>query len=177
MKVPGQPWRTDFFFEKSTSSRGASAIWAGVRDGRWKYVSYWNGDEEFYDLNADPYELTSRHKDPTLSTLKASMLTRTQQQLGLAILPATAPTNCNVGTPCSLPMKTWGGTAPFSWTVTSGQLPPGLTLNPSTGVIQGVPNKLGTYKFSVRVTDSAIATQVGKPRAFVTRPITLVVKA
>jgi arylsulfatase A-like enzyme len=177
LKVPGQPWRTDFFFESTTSAGGASAIWAGVRDGRWKYVRYWNGEEELYDLNADPYELASRHKDSTLSALKASLLTRTQQQLGLAILPARTPPNCNVGTPCSLAMKTWGGKAPFSWTLTSGKLPPGLTLNPSTGVIQGVPNKSGSYQFSVRVTDSAIATQTGTPRTFVTRPMTLIVKA
>ncbi len=177
LKVPGQPWRTDFFFEKTTSAGGGPAIWAGVRDGRWKYVRYWNGEEELYDLNADPYELVSRHKDSTLSALKASLLTRTQQQLGLAILPKSTLPNGSVGTPFSFPMKTWGGKAPFSWTVTSGQLPPGLTLNPSSGVIQGVPNKSGTYQFSVRITDSVVATQTGKPRTFVTRPIKLIVKA
>lgn len=177
LKLPGQPWRTDFFFEKTTSAKGPSAIWAGVRDGRWKYVRYANGDEELYDLNADPYELASRHKDPTLSALKSSLLTRTQQQLGLGIVPAATAPNCTVGAQFSWPMKTWGGKAPFSWSVTSGQLPPGLTLNPSSGVIQGVPNKSGTYQFSVRVTDSAVATQTGKPRSFVTRPIKLIVKA
>ena len=177
LKVPGQPWRTDFFFERTTSANGASAIWAGVRDGRWKYVRYWNGEEELYDLNADPYELSSRHKDPTLSALKASLLTRTQQQLGLAILPTATNPSGNVGKSFSFPMKIWGGKAPFHWTMESGLLPPGLALNSSTGVIQGTPTKTGTYKFSVRVTDSAIATQTGKPRTFATRSITLVVKA
>ena len=177
LKVPGQPWRTDFFFEKTTSAAGGPAIWAGVRDGRWKYVRYWNGEEELYDLNADPYELTSRHKDSTLSALKSSLLARTQQQLGLAILPTGNAPSCTVGASCKFPMKIWGGKAPVSWTVTSGQLPPGLSLNPSTGLIQGVPNKSGTYQFSVRVTDSALATQTGNPRRFVTRPIKLIVKA
>jgi len=176
LKVPGQPWRTDFFFEKTSSAPGPSAIWAGVRDGRWKYVSYANGDEELYDLNADPFELTSRHKDPTLSALKSSLRARTQQQLGLGIVaPTTAPA-CSVGTPFSWPMKTWGGQAPFSWSVTTGQLPPGLALDPSSGVIRGTPSLSGTYQFSVRVTDSALATQTGKPRSFVTRPIKLIVK-
>ena len=176
LKLPGAPWRTDFFFECTTSAGGNDAIWAGVRDGRWKYVRYWNGEEELYDLNADPYELTSRHKDSTLNTLKASLLARTQQQLGLAILPPRVPPNGNVGASYSLAMKTWGGKAPFQWTIASGQLPPGLALNLSTGVIQGVPNKAGTYQFSVRVTDSAPAAQTGKPRTFVTRPVTLIVK-
>ena len=176
LKVPGQPWRTDIFFEKSTSASGDSAIWAGVRDGRWKYVKYWNGDEELYDLVADPYELTSRHKDSTLSALKTSLSTRTVQRLGLAIMPPRTAPACKLGTAFSWPLKTWGGKAPFSWTVTSGQLPPGLALNPSTGVVQGKPTKSGTYKFSVRVTDSVVATQTGKPRTFETKPITLVVQ-
>jgi hypothetical protein len=115
-------------FEKATSATGPGAIWAGVRDGRWKYVRYWNGEEELYALNADPYELSSRRKDATLGALKSSLLARTQQQLGLAILPATTPPNCQVGTSFGWPMTTWGGKAPFSWAVTSGQHPPGLAL-------------------------------------------------
>ncbi len=36
-----------------------------------------------------------------------------------------------------------GGISPFSWTVTSGSLPAGLSLNPSTGAISGTPNTAG----------------------------------
>ena len=174
---PGQPWRTDFFLEHNEQNVGGNAIWAGVRDERWKYVRYWTGDEELYDLNADPYELNSLQKDSTLSALKSSMLTRTQQQLGLAILPVKAFPSCNVGAQFSYQMKIWGGVAPFSWTLDSGQLPPGLALNPSTGLIQGKPSKSGTYTFSIRLTDASFATQAGRPRTFATKPMTLVVKA
>src|ERR1017187_6612710 len=53
-----------------------------------------------------------------------------------------------------------GGQPPYSWTNSSGVLPPGLTLA-TNGVISGTPTTNGTFKFTVKVTDalSATATQ------------------
>ena len=173
----GQPWRTEFFIETAAENVGGNAIWAGLRDDRWKYVRYWNGEEELYDLNADPYELNSLHKDATLSALKAAMWTRTQQQLGLAIVPVRSFPSGKVGTQFAYAMKAWGGVAPFLWTVASGKIPPGLALGPSTGLIQGAPSKSGSYTFSVRVTDSSLASQANRARTFVTKSMTLIVKS
>jgi len=47
-----------------------------------------------------------------------------------------------------------GGTAPYSWSIVSGSLPPGLALNTSTGQITGIPTVSGIAVFNVRVTDS-----------------------
>ncbi|MCW2929849.1 MAG: hypothetical protein JWM19_811, partial [Actinomycetia bacterium] len=47
-----------------------------------------------------------------------------------------------------------GGTGPFTWTVSSSNLPPGLSLSASTGVISGTPASAGLYTFAVRVKDS-----------------------
>jgi uncharacterized repeat protein (TIGR01451 family) len=47
-----------------------------------------------------------------------------------------------------------GGTGPFTWAVSGGGAPPGLTLNPSTGVLSGTPTTAGLYTFTVKVTDS-----------------------
>ena len=47
-----------------------------------------------------------------------------------------------------------GGIAPYTWSVSSGSLPTGLSLNPSTGVISGTPAVLGTSTFTVTVTDA-----------------------
>ena len=47
-----------------------------------------------------------------------------------------------------------GGTAPFTWSVSAGTLPPGLTLAPSTGAITGTPTGAGTFNFTLRVVDS-----------------------
>jgi len=47
-----------------------------------------------------------------------------------------------------------GGTPPYSWSV-QGTLPPGLSLNPSTGSVSGPPLIGGNSTFQVTVTDSA----------------------
>lgn len=52
-----------------------------------------------------------------------------------------------------------GGTAPYTWSLASGQLPAGLSLAASTGVISGIPTATGSFSFSVSVSDSASAAQ------------------
>ncbi len=49
-----------------------------------------------------------------------------------------------------------GGTPPVTWSLPTGStLPPGLTLNATTGVIAGTPTQTGNFTFTVKVTDSA----------------------
>jgi hypothetical protein len=60
------------------------------------------------------------------------------------------------GVPYRAALSTSGGLAPLAWSVAAGALPPGLTLNASTGVISGTPSKTGQSSFTVRVTDSAV---------------------
>jgi pseudomonalisin len=50
-----------------------------------------------------------------------------------------------------------GGTPPYRWTISSGTLPPGLTLT-STGSVTGTPTTAGSYSFTVQVSDSSGAT-------------------
>ncbi|WLH90418.1 putative Ig domain-containing protein [Pseudomonas sp. FP453] len=47
-----------------------------------------------------------------------------------------------------------GGTAPYSYSISSGAAPPGVTLNPSTGTLSGTPTAAGPYSFTVTVTDA-----------------------
>jgi hypothetical protein len=46
-----------------------------------------------------------------------------------------------------------GGTAPYRWSFT-GSLPPGLNLEPSTGLVSGTPTATGTFNFTLRAEDS-----------------------
>ncbi len=56
-------------------------------------------------------------------------------------------------------LQTTGGLAPITWTITTGQLPSGLSLNPATGAITGSPVRLETSTFTVRATDSEAPQQ------------------
>ena len=47
-----------------------------------------------------------------------------------------------------------GGYLPLTWAVTAGALPAGLSLDPS-GSLSGVPTTIGSFPFTVKVTDSA----------------------
>jgi len=51
-----------------------------------------------------------------------------------------------------------GGTAPYTFTLFSGTLPLGLSLNGSTGHISGTPTTVGSYAFTIRCTDNVNAT-------------------
>lgn len=46
-----------------------------------------------------------------------------------------------------------GGVVPYTWTVVSGELPPGLELPRRENTISGTPTAAGTFAFTVRVTD------------------------
>ncbi|MFL6277905.1 MAG: putative Ig domain-containing protein [Blastocatellia bacterium] len=56
-----------------------------------------------------------------------------------------------------------GGRPPATWALNSGTPPPGLTLNPTTGVLSGRPTTVGNYSFTVRVTDTDNTTAVSSP--------------
>jgi large repetitive protein len=63
----------------------------------------------------------------------------------------------------SITIATSGGKLPFTWSITRGSLPPGLSLQSTTGTISGLPTETGTWTFTVRVVDSATpATSASK---------------
>lgn len=49
-----------------------------------------------------------------------------------------------------------GGTPPYTWTLTSGKLPGGLSLAPATGVISGTPTAIGTFNFVYQASASGV---------------------
>ncbi|MGA9750656.1 MAG: putative Ig domain-containing protein [Acidobacteriota bacterium] len=69
----------------------------------------------------------------------------------ITLLPSSLPVG-RVGVAYSQTMLASGGTGPYSFAVTSGGLPAGLTLS-SAGVLSGTPTVSGTSSFTMTATD------------------------
>jgi len=73
------------------------------------------------------------------------------------------------GVPYQATLAAIGGVPPYTWSVSSGSLPSGLTLNRTSGVISGTPQSGGPSNFTVEVTDAI--------REDATAPLEIVVHA
>jgi len=71
------------------------------------------------------------------------------------ILNCSAITQGTVGQAFNATFLASGGVPPYTFGSSSGILPPGLTLDTSTGALSGIPTMPGTYSVSGYVTDSA----------------------
>nr|WP_082647893.1 putative Ig domain-containing protein [Lysobacter antibioticus] len=74
------------------------------------------------------------------------------------VLPPTSFAGPTVASPYSANINAaTGGTAPYSYAVVSGSLPPGMSFS-SAGLISGTPTAPGTFNFSATATDSSTGT-------------------
>ena len=74
----------------------------------------------------------------------------------LAITTSSPLSNGQEGSSLSQQLSAAGGTAPYSWSLSGGSLPSGLTL--VNGLISGTPLASGTFDFEVRLTDGGMLT-------------------
>jgi hypothetical protein len=72
----------------------------------------------------------------------------------LTILTSTLPGGFK-GTGYNQQISVRGGVAPYIFTISSGSLPAGVSLNRDTGVISGTATVSGTFSFTVNVRDQA----------------------
>jgi sugar lactone lactonase YvrE len=92
----------------------------------------------------------------TASKTASQAYTLTVNAPTITLLPISLPSP-SVGTAYSQTVTASGGTAPFSYAVTAGSLPAGMTLS-SAGVLSGTPTAAGTFNFTVTATDSSTGT-------------------
>ena len=87
----------------------------------------------------------------TVQAQESITVTTTVSTLALTGNPAPG----TVGVSYTTALVASGGTAPYTFSVLSGTLAPGLSLSSSTGVISGTPTTAGTYPFTAQVQDAS----------------------
>ena len=75
-------------------------------------------------------------------------------------------TNATVNVPYTATLRGGGGTAPYTFALFDGALPPGLSLS-ADGTIAGTPTAAGTFTFTVRVKDAHGCSDLRTYRSFV----------
>ena len=75
----------------------------------------------------------------------------------LNVTKPTLPTGV-VGIPYGFTFTASGGRLPYTWSISAGALPTGLSLNPSSGAISGTPTNAAVYTFTLQCTDTQTPT-------------------
>lgn len=73
------------------------------------------------------------------------------------VITTASPPVGTVGVAYSQTLVASQGTPPYTWSIVSGSLPPGLSLDSSTGAVTGTPSDAGSYQFTVQALDSSTA--------------------
>ena len=83
---------------------------------------------------------------------------------------AAAPSEGTLDAPYSYTANVSGGTPAYYWSIESGTLPEGLSIDSFTGTISGTPRRHGTFNFTISVSDYDETT------SRVTRTLTLTIR-
>ncbi len=175
------PNNTQVYFYRSRSSGGAFSaihqfddVFAG--DGSFESGVVANGNELVL-----PYKRQQIGVDPTIfpavwrgTPLNAPVWTSELVDgsafpnadlpfLGFAAAAAVLTLTCasssaSLGNPYLSFLLASGGTGPYTFAITAGALPTGLSLNVATGQISGSPSAIGVFAYTAQATDSLGAT-------------------
>ena len=145
--APGSSY-TSVTIEDCDLGGGSQAQWYNADTSTWIVAT-----DQSYDATTQCDTITvNASSDPSLTQLGTT-------PFGIASSPPTVTTTslpaATLGSAYSATLQESGGVAPYTWSVTSGSLPLGLSLNSQTGVISGSPLFLGTATFTVQGNDSA----------------------
>lgn len=109
-------------------------------------------------------KVTDSANPPVSMTIALSISINTVAP-ALSIFTSSLP-NGTVGVPYDQILTATGGTSPYSWSVATGSLPAGLSLNATTGEITGTPTSTATpvpsSTFTVAVKDSSATPLIGQ---------------
>ena len=141
----------DFRIADSSSARDAGTVLAPAASGSnpltLQYVKHLGSEPRPVDaaIDAGAYEAGSGTTQPPPSTSPLTITT-------------TALPGGSSGQAYSATLQASGGAAPYAWSITSGRLPAGLTLDAASGTIAGTPTETGSFPLTIEVSDTAMTT-------------------
>jgi photosystem II stability/assembly factor-like uncharacterized protein len=119
---------------------------------------YFNTDLQYLNYVAEWYNDSSSHASAGTVAVTFGQETPNINAVLAAIPPVnittTSLSNGEVAAAYEVVLEATGGREFYYWSLISGSLPSGLMFN-SKGEITGTPTAVGTYNFTVRVTDSS----------------------
>jgi hypothetical protein len=98
-----------------------------------------------------PSTFTGKVTDSAAGTATAALSITIDADLTIT---TTSLPGGSIGSAYSSTVQASGGVQPYTWSITSGSLPAGLSINSSSGAISGTPTANGTSTFTVTVADS-----------------------
>lgn len=148
----GVPYSNQLLFTGGTPPRTWAMVTGSLPDGlSLSSTGLING----VPTQIGTFTFTVRLTDSTQTTVTSQPLRITIVPGPLQILTTGDLTKGTINVSYSFTLQRGsGGLSPYIWAVATGTLPPGLSLNPNSGVISGTPTQLGTFSFTVRLTDS-----------------------
>ena len=116
---------------------------------------------------SDPFTVTSTDN---FAYTGSKAFTLTIAGSTLAITTSSLPA-AQVGSAYNFTMAASGGITPYTWVITSGTLPAGLSFS-SAGVFSGTPTASGSVSLTIKVTDSTTPTAqtASKPLTLTVNP-------
>src|SRR6266481_6770 len=112
---------------------------------------YWSCQRHAHTMGGYPYTVTVADSNATPQTDSGQRLVNIVQ--AVQIIGSLNPAYIN--TPYTTYLTAIGGYYPYTWTITSGSLPLGLTLGGGRIIIIKTPTQMGSYSFVLQVSDSA----------------------